>query len=652
MSPSSYQAASRPNDVPYDPYGIRRWGGEHIAVLPNGHIGLKNPVDPGAAPVDLIGILEELKDRGIATPVTLRVTSYLEHQIARISGGFSRAIEATGYRGAYRGVFPIKVNQQAAVIDQIVACGRAHHFGLEVGSKPELVIALSQPLDAEALLICNGMKDAEYVRLALLSLKIGFNTILVLESPKELDVVLAEAASLGIRPRLGVRIKLNHQVGGKWAESSGDRSSFGMTTAQLIDLIDRLRAEEMLDCLQLQHAHLGSQIPDIIDVRRAVSEACRYFVEMKREGVGLTHLDLGGGLGVDYTGEHRSTSNSINYTVEEYCENVVETVTYALDEGEVDHPILVTESGRATVAFSSMLLFDILEATHFDTDRETALEEGDSHTLVDLAAVTSYLSRNRVQECLNDANYYRGELRSQFGHGRISLRQMARGERIYLHAIGRIKEFALSREGKREGGRAGGHGSGPSEDIETVLDDLADIYHGNFSLFQSLPDVWAIDQVHPIAPLQRLDETPDRKAVLSDITCDSDGRIDRFVLDRGIGRALPVHALRENEPYYLGVFFVGAYQETLGDLHNLFGDTNVVTVTLRPDGGFDLIHEVEGDTIHEVLTYVEYQPQRMLDAFKGMVERAVSEGTLSIKERRAMITAYKDSIGGYTYYES
>ncbi len=622
-----------------DPYGIRRWGGDHIAVLPNGHLGLKDPSAPDAQPVDLIAVMKELQAREITTPMVLRVTSYLEHQIAQICESFTKAITETGYEGAYRGVFPIKVNQQAAVIDQIVEGGRPYHFGLEVGSKPELVIALSHALDPESLLICNGMKDAEFVSLALLSLKIAFNTVIVLESPKELDVVLAESRRLKIRPRLGVRIKLNHRVGGKWAESSGDRSSFGMTTDQLIDLIDRLKAEDMLDCLTLQHAHLGSQIPDIIDVRRAVSEACRYFVELRREGVGLTHLDLGGGLGVDYTGEHRSTANSINYTVEEYCENVVETVKYALDEAGEAHPTLVTESGRATVAFSSMLLFDILEATHFDTDRDPVVEEGDSHTLTDLAAVTSYLSKNRVQECLNDANYYRGELRSQFGHGRISLRQMARGERIYLHAIGRIKAFAQA-----EGGET-------PEDVEAVLDELADIYHGNFSLFQSLPDVWAIDQVHPIAPLQRLDEVPDRKAVISDITCDSDGKIDRFVLDHGIGHALPVHALRDGEPYYLGVFFVGAYQETLGDLHNLFGDTNVVTITLRPDGGFDLIHEVEGDTIHEVLTYVEYEPQRMLDAFKRMVESAVSSGDLSIKERRAMIAAYKDSIGGYTYYE-
>ena len=622
-----------------DPYGIHRWGGDHIAMLPSGNMGLRDPAHPEAPPVDLIGILKELDDRGISTPMVLRVTSYLEHQIARICDGFTRAMASSGYRGAYRGVYPIKVNQQAAVVEAIAAYGRSRHFGLEVGSKPELVIALSQTLSDEALLICNGIKDAEFVRLALLSLRLGFNTVIVLESPKELDTVLAEAQALGIRPRLGARIKLSQRISGQWAASSGDRSAFGMTTDQLIDLVDTLKARDMLDTLVLQHAHLGSQIPDIIDVRRAVAEACRYFVEMRREGAPLTHLDLGGGLGVDYTGEQRSSDNSINYTVEEYCENVVETVQYALDEAGEAHPTLVTESGRATVATSSMLIFDILEATRFDTDREPALEPGDSHTLSDLAAVPSYLSPRRIQECLNDANYYRGELRAQFAQGRIGLREMARGERIFLYAIGRIKEFAMAQPG------------GAHEDVDAALDDLADIYHGNFSLFQSLPDMWAIDQLHPIAPLQRLHEPPERRALVSDITCDSDGKIDRFVLKDGVGRALPVHALREGERYYLGVFFVGAYQETLGDLHNLFGDTNVVTIALRGDGGFDLIHEVEGDTIGEVLSYVEYQPGRMLDAFKSKVEAAVSQGTLSTRERRATIAAFKGVIGGTTYYE-
>ena len=622
-----------------DVYGIGQWGREHLTVLPGGTIGLRDPGGADTAPVDMIEVLDRLRDRGIATPLILRVTSYLERQIERICDGFAAAMRGAAYRGRYRGVFPIKVNQQAAVIEAIAAHGRGRAFGLEVGSKPELVIALSQELDPDALLICNGSKDAEFVQLALLSLRIGFNTIIVIESPKELDTVLAEARALGIRPRLGVRIKLPERIGGKWSESSGDRSSFGLTANQLIDMVDRLRAEDMLDTLELQHSHLGSQIPDIIDVRRAVGQACRFYVQLVGEGAGLRLLDLGGGLGVDYTGLRRADAGSINYLIEEYCANIVETVQYAMDEAGLPHPDLVTESGRATVAASSVLVFDILEATHFDTDRAEPVGDDDPHALIALAGVTDYLSRERMQECLNDASFYREELRGQFRHGRLSLRDMARGERAFLHVIGRIKDIALRDP------------AGLGDSVEAVLDAQADIYHGNFSLFQSLPDTWAIDQVHPIAPLQRLHEVPDRRAVISDITCDSDGKIDRFVLADGISRSLPVHALREDEPYYLGVFFVGAYQETLGDLHNLFGDTNVVTISLRGDGGFDLEHEVEGDTIGEVLSYVEYQPQRMLDAFKRTVERAVSGGRLSVGQRRATLDAFKASLGGYTYYE-
>ena len=622
-----------------DIYGIGQWGREHLTVLPGGTIGLRDPGRPDAVPVDMIAVLRELRDRGIAAPLILRVTSFLERQIERICTGFADAMASSGYGGRYRGVFPVKVNQQAAVIEAIAAHGRGRAFGLEVGSKPELVIALAQNLDPGALLICNGSKDAEFVRLALLSLRIGFNTIIVIESPKELDTVLGEAKALGIRPRLGVRIKLPQRIGGKWSDSSGDRSSFGLTSDQLMAMVDRLRAEDMLDVLELQHAHLGSQIPDIIDVRRAVAQACRFFVELRREGVGLELLDLGGGLGVDYTGMRRTDAGSINYSVEEYCASIVETVQNAMDEAELPHPDLVTESGRATVAASSVLVFDILEATHFQTEAAEPVGEDDPRALIDLAGITGYLTRERLQECLNDATYHREELRGQFRHGRLSLRDMARGERAFRHVVGRAKEVA------RQGQDA------PDPRVETVLDDLADIYHGNFSLFQSLPDTWAIDQLHPIAPLQRLHEAPDRRAVISDITCDSDGKIDRFVLADGISHSLPVHAVREEEPYYLGVFFVGAYQETLGDLHNLFGDTNVVTISLREDGGFDLVHEVEGDTVGEVLSYVEYQPQRMLDGFRATVERAVSEGRLNGAGRRAAIAAFKDALAGYTYYE-
>jgi arginine decarboxylase len=625
------------DDAPHGVFGIERWGKGIIRVLPDGDIGLVDPLARSNGAVSLPGIVRKLEQRGIQPPVLLRVSSYLEYGIRRLNESFRAAIETAGYKGAYRGVFPIKVNQQAQVIERIVEYGRPYGYGLEAGSKPELVIALSRPLPPDALIVCNGVKDEEFVRLAILSRKLGFNTVIVLESPRELDTVIGVANDLGLEPLLGVRIKLTNQIGGAWAASSGDRSTFGLNSDQLIAVIDRLRDAGLLHCLKLQHSHLGSQIPDVNDVRRAVTEACRYFTELAREGVALTHLDLGGGLGVDYTGEKRPTESSVNYTVEEYCSNVVETVRYAMDEAGLDHPTLVTESGRAVVALSSMLIFNVLEATLYDVEHAPEPEPTDHHLVSDLAAVNAYLGPDRLQECINDASYYRNELRALFRRGAVDLRQVARGERIYLQLMSRIKRLA--------------HTSESSPEIDEQLDQIADIYHCNFSLFQSLPDVWAIDQLHPIVPLQRLNEAPDRRAILSDITCDSDGKIDRFILADGVSPSLPVHTLEEDTPYYIGVLFVGAYQETLGDLHNLFGDTNVATIELKENGGFDLLQEVEGDTIAEVLSYVEYNPRDCMEAFRKIVETAISQDRLKVKERKALIEAYRDSINGYTYYE-
>ncbi|MEW2916131.1 biosynthetic arginine decarboxylase [Ruegeria sp. ANG10] len=624
-------------DAPHSIYGVEKWGKGLIEVTEQGEIGLRNPLVPEAAAISLPGILHDLDERGIKAPMLLRISSYLENEIAHINESFRDAIARVGYKGSYRGVFPIKVNQQAQVVDRIVEFGKKYNYGLEAGSKPELVVALAHRLAREALIVCNGVKDAEFIQLAILSRKIGFNTVIVLESPKEADTVIEVYNELGIEPLIGVRVKLTNQISGKWEESSGDRSAFGMNTDQLVATVDKLQAAGLLHCLKLQHSHLGSQVQDVNDVRRAVGEACRYYTELTREGVPLTHLDLGGGMGVDYTGEKKAAENSINYTVEEYCANVVETVAYAMDEAEVEHPTLVTESGRAVVATSSMLVFNVLESTLYDAPNGPEVEADDHHLVSDLAAINGYLSTERLQECWNDANFYRNELRALFRRGYVDLRQMARAERIYLSLMARLKALAAS--------------DGLETDVDDQLEKVADIYHCNFSLFQSLPDVWAIDQLHPIVPLQGLNQTPDRRAVLSDITCDSDGKIDRFILADGVSPSLPVHSLPEDQEYLMGVFFVGAYQETLGDLHNLFGDTNVVTIDLRADGGFDLLHEQEGDTISQVLSYVEFDPNDCVAAFRKMVDEAISTGTLMAKDRKTLMSAYRDSINGYTYYE-
>ncbi|KAJ56674.1 arginine decarboxylase [Actibacterium mucosum KCTC 23349] len=622
---------------PDEIYGISRWGRELIAVTDEGEVALCDPANPNTAPISLPGILRDLDQRGIAAPMVLRVRSFLEAEIAKINDSFAQAIARVNYRAPYRGVFPIKVNQQAQVVDRIVEFGRAYDYGLEAGSKPELVIAMAHRLSKDALIVCNGVKDAEFIRLAILSRRLGANTVIVLESPREAETVIEVSRELGLEPLLGVRVKLTHRIGGKWQESSGDRSTFGMNSDQLLRVTDRLREAGLLHCLKLQHSHLGSQVPDIQDVRRAVDEACRYFTALTDEGAPLTHLDLGGGLGVDYTGEKRATENSINYTVNEYCHNVVETVAYAMDEAELDHPVLVTESGRAVTATSSMLIFEALESTLYDAPAAPPPEPDDHHHVADLAAVAGYLVPERVQECWNDARFYRDELRALFRRGAVDLRQMARAEQIYLSLTARIKALVAQMDDRAE--------------LEAELQQVADVYHCNFSLFQSLPDVWAIDQLHPIVPLQMLNQAPDRRAILSDITCDSDGKIDQFIVAEGIAPSLPVHSLSEDQPYYFGVFFVGAYQETLGDLHNLFGDTNVVTIDLRADGGFDLLHEQEGDTISEVMSYVEYDPADCVAAFRKMVDEAISDGTVKAGERRALMNAYRDSINGYTYYE-
>ena len=621
-----------------DIYGIKKWGNDILEILENGNIGLKNPFQPDNPPTDLIKIIKSLNERGISCPVLLRVTDYLAFRIKQINNSFFEAIKEIGYKGDYKGVFPVKVNQQAQVIDRIVEFGKEFDFGLEVGSKPELLIALAHDLSSNSTIICNGIKDREFIHLAILSLKIGFKTILVLESPRELDLIIEISKELNVRPLLGIRVKLTNKVSGNWSQSSGDRSAFGLSVEQVMEVINKLKNNNYLDCLILQHSHLGSQIPDIIEIRKATQEACRFFSEMIKQGAPLNYLDLGGGLGVDYTGEQKSAYNSINYSLDEYCTNIVETVKYELDQSKIDHPTIITESGRACIASSSMLIFNILETTNFDSKKTQLINEDDHPLLKNMIQIPEYLGLERAQECLNDLNYYRDEIRALFRSGQIDLPNMAKTEETYLFVINKIKTVLSS-------------STEITEELQDSIDNMADIYHGNFSLFQSLPDVWAIDQIHPIAPIQKHHDYPDKRVILNDITCDSDGIINKFVLKDGVSNTLPLHSIKEDEDYFLGVFYIGAYQETLGDLHNLFGDTNVVTIKLKENGGYQLLHEQEGDTISEVLSYVEYEPKDIINRFKRIVEDAVRSRDLSLSERKQLIQSFKESISGYTYFE-
>jgi arginine decarboxylase len=615
-------------------YGINRWSNDYFGLSKDGKVTAKTL----NTEVTLMDIVEGMIERDLQMPVLLRIENILDAQIMRLNEAFRSAIKQSNYLSAYRGVYPIKVNQQAQVVEEIAAFGERYGHGFEVGSKPEMIAALSTLKEPGSLIICNGYKDQEFIDLGLQAIKLGFQCFFVIETPTELPIIIDRSKALGIEPTIGVRIKMTSQVSGRWNSTSGDRSIFGLTTSQLIDVVDSLKQENMLHCLKLLHCHLGSQIPNIRDIRGGVVEASRYYADLVNEGASLSHIDLGGGLAVDYTGACSNDDQSRNYSLEEYCADIVETLKHTLDEYSIDHPIIITESGRATVAYSSVLIFNILDTNTFETNGLPEPLPDEHPLLIKMREIFEYLKAESVQECYNDAHYYRDEIRALFKRGQIDLRSRSVAENLFLDILHRIADLleTLARI---------------PPDLENLKLSLADIYYGNFSLFQSLPDIWAIDQLFPIMPLHRLDEEPTREAVLADITCDCDGKIDTFVGEHETVATLPLHPLKSGEEYYLGVFLVGAYQETLGDLHNLFGDTNVVSVRLNHDASFDFVKEIHGDTIADVLSYVEYQPAQMELNYRNTAERAVKEGRITARERQQMIKTFKASMQGYTYYE-
>jgi len=620
-------------------YGIKSWGAGYFDLADDGSVTVNVNFDGKRLGVSLLDIIAGVQQRGLQMPVLLRIENILDAQISVLNESFGRAIRALGYGGSYRGVFPIKVNQQCQVIGEIARFGARYGHGLEAGSKAELLIALASLDPDSGYIVCNGYKDSEFVSLGLQALKLGYKCIFVIETPTELPIIVEESRRLGIRPMLGARVKLAARVSGHWTESSGDRSLFGLTTAQIVQLIDELRSHEMLDCLQLLHYHLGSQIPNIRDIRSGVLEACRYYVDLVKEGAALGYLDLGGGLAVDYDGSQTNYGFSKNYSLDEYSSDIVEAIMTTLDPEGIPHPVIVTESGRATVAYSSVLLFNILDVTHFEpAPVPVKVPKGEHELIGNLRESLRSINPKNLQECYNDAVYYREEIRELFKRGQIRLRSLSVAENIFLEIV---RTIVRQMQGAKR--------IPPS--LEGLEESLADIYYGNFSVFQSLPDVWAIEQVFPVMPVHRHTEAPTRQAIIADITCDSDGKIDRFIGARGVRKSLPVHPLVEGEPYYFGVFLVGAYQETLGDLHNLMGDTNVASVRINEDGTFDVAREMAGDSIADVLSYVEYQPQQLLEQFRTTAEQAVRKGRISVGERQAILEAFSASLRGYTYYE-
>ena len=620
-------------------YGVRDWGAGYFDVSENGEV-LVRPRNGGSPiSISLMRIVADLKARGLGMPVLLRFGDILDSRVALINDRFQKAIQANGYQGAFRGVYPIKVNQQQQVAEEITRFGSKYHHGLEAGSKAELIAAVAYMHDPEAFLVCNGYKDEEFIDLALHAQKMGIQTIIVIEMPGELGLVLARAARLNVRPRIGVRLKLSTRAGGHWTESGGDRSVFGLNPAQVIDVVDTLRGCEMLDCLQMLHYHLGSQIPNIRNIRAGVSEAVRFYVDLAREGAAMSILDIGGGLAVDYDGSHTNFPSSSNYTIDEYCADIIEQVMAATDKAGVPHPTIISESGRATVTYYSVLLFNVLDVSRLESHGlPEKLPENAQELLVNLFEINATLTTKNLQECYHDAVFYRDEVRDRFLHGAMTLRERATAEQIFWHIMARVAHEMEERK----------YVPDEFEGLESLL---ADVYYCNFSVFQSLPDTWAIQQLFPIMPIHRLNEPPTRRATLSDITCDCDGKIDKFIDLHDVKSTLPLHAVKEEEDYYLGVFLVGAYQETLGDLHNLFGDTNVISIRVTDDGEILYDREIHGDTVADVLAYVEYDPKEMLDRVRRLAEQGVRSGKLSVQERREIVEVYEAGLRGYTYFE-
>ena len=620
-------------------YSIQNWGAGYFGISPEGHV-LLYPFGQNKGPaISIYEIVKGMRDRGYDMPVLLRIENILDSQITQLHETFRRAIKKLDYKGEYRGVFPIKVNQQQQVVEKIAQFGARYHHGLEVGSKAELIAAISQMQDREACLICNGYKDQEFIDLGLYALQIGYNLFFVLEMPGELDLILERSEALDILPNLGVRAKLSVKASGHWSESGGERSTFGLTPAQIVDVVDQLKARNMLACFKLLHYHLGSQVPNIKDIRMAVQEASRIYAGLALEGAPMGYINLGGGLAVDYDGSHTNYVSSRNYSLDEYCTDVVEAIMATLDEQDVPHPYIVTESGRATVAYYSILLFNILDASVVEIAAPPeSLPEDTPEPIRNLFEVLGSISLRNLQECYNDAIYYRDEVLQLFITGRVTLRQRTLAERLFWVVIQRIGQEKMRLKQ-------------PPRDLVDIDVSLADIYYANFSVFQSLPDCWAIDQLFPIMPIHRLGEFPSRQAIVSDITCDSDGRIDHFIDSQGRKSTLDLHPLKDGEEYYLGVFLVGAYQETLGDLHNLLGDTNVVSIRVNEDGGYEFMREIRGDSIADVLAYVEYDPRGIIESIRASAEQAVREKRLTPSQRYSVMLAFEDGLRGYTYYE-
>jgi arginine decarboxylase len=617
-------------------YEVSRWGHGYFSVNDAGHVQVHPTKDPAAA-IDLKELIDRLQLRGIHLPVLVRFTDILRHRLGEIHAAFQSAIAQNQYQGAYNCVYPIKVNQQRHVVEEVMDFGRPFGFGLEAGSKPEL-LAVVAIADNDTPIIYNGFKDAEYIETAMLAQKIGRTIIPVVEKYTELGLILDAAEKAGVRPRIGVRVKLAARGSGRWQSSGGFRSKFGLTITEILRALEDLKARGMEDCFKLLHFHLGSQITNIRIVKGALNEAARVYTQLARLGAGLEYLDVGGGLGVDYDGSRTNFESSMNYTLEEYANDVIYHVQTVCDEAGVPHPTIVSESGHAVVAYHSVLVFNVLGVSGFgDETVPTVADPEWEQPLVDLFETYSTVSSRNALEAFHDAQQALDMALSLFAGGYLPLEQRSLAENLFWAICTKLRKISQTL-------------AEVPEDLQSLDEQLSDTYFCNFSLFQSIPDSWAIKQLFPVMPIHRLDEKPTKPAVLGDITCDSDGKLDRFVDRRDVKKTLPLHTVN-GDPYYLGVFLVGAYQEILGDLHNLFGDTHAVHVSLDPNGGARLDTLIKGDTVSEVLNYVEFDADRLLGKLRTDVETAVREGRVDYEGAGRLLRFYEEGLQGYTYLE-
>lgn len=615
-------------------YRIEGWGQPYFSINAAGHITVSPKGERGGS-LDLFELVNALKQRNLALPLMIRFSDILEDRIERLNACFAKAIARYNYPGTYKGVYPVKCNQQRHLIEELVTFGKPHQFGLEAGSKPELMIALAMLDTPGALITCNGYKDREYIETAMLSQRLGQTPIIVLEQTEEVDLVINAAKHLGIQPIVGVRAKLSTQGVGRWGTSTGDRAKFGLTIPEIIHVVDKFREADLLGSLQLLHFHIGSQISAIQVIKDAIQEASKIYVELARLGANMKYLDVGGGLAVDYDGSQTNFYASKNYNMQNYAYDIVAELKDACAEHNISVPTIISESGRAIASHQSVLIFDVLGSSDVPNEEPEPPKEGEPPIIWNLWETYQSINYENYQEAYHDATQFKEEAISRFNLGILRLAERARVERIYWACCRKIVKLTREQD----------YVPDELEDLEKIM---ASIYYINMSVFQSAPDCWAIDQLFPILPIHRLVEEPTERAILADLTCDSDGKIDRFIDLRDVKSVLELHSLKSEEPYYLGMFLNGAYQEIMGSLHNLFGDTNAVHIKLTPKG-YQIEHVVKGDTMKEVLGYVQYDVEDLVEKIRRRSEHALQEKRITLQESQLLLQNYERSLSRYTY---